>query len=171
MNASKRQWLQIRGDPSVRRFLFEQQRVINEFDRKIDHVLERTELLLRDYGVFHAKIHFSSGQVTLWSLDDPLRYRVCVKEEFLEPELCRRRTQIPYSSLAVVPQSAIAPLLLTFKRLRTQDSQIYLRTGSINIINGVAGMTFSCDGSHYINYADLLAAPQIFFGLSTRAPC
>ena len=29
---------------------------------------------------------------------------------------------------------------------------IYLRNASINLVNGMIGMTFSCDGSHYIDH-------------------
>ena len=38
------------------------------------------------------------------------------------------------------------------KRLRTTDQTIYLRNGSINRVNGLIGMTFSCDGAHYIDH-------------------
>ena len=37
------------------------------------------------HGVIHAEVRFSTGQVTLWLLHDPLRYRVHVKEGFLDP--------------------------------------------------------------------------------------
>lgn len=45
------------------------------------------------------------------------------------------------------------PLILAeFKRLRMTDETIHLRNGSINLINGMIGMTFSCDGAHYIDH-------------------
>lgn len=150
-------WLQIRGDPSVRRFLFEQQRVHNEFDEQLDAVIQRAEHLLQEHGVFHAKVHFSSGQVTLWLLDDPLRYRVHVKEEFLDPDFCTRYPAAPYPTQAIVPADAIRPVLAEFKRLRSQDDNIYLRSGSLNLINGYVGLNFSCDGSHYLDYREFLA--------------
>ena len=34
-------WLQIRGDPSIRQFLFSQSRVNSEFDDHLDMVLEK----------------------------------------------------------------------------------------------------------------------------------
>ena len=37
-------------------------------------------------------------------------------------------------------------ILKEFKRLRTTDETTYMRNGSINLINGMISMTFSCDG-------------------------
>lgn len=153
-------WLQIRGDPSIREFVFYQVRTGNEFDRRLDEVLERVERLLREHGVFHAKVHFSTGQVTLWLLDDPLRYRVHVKEEFLAPDFCLAYPQRPYPQQAVVPPEAVPRVLGEFKRLRTLDEHIYLRAGSLNVVNGLVGLNFSCDGSHYLPYEDFLAKAE-----------
>ena len=156
-------WLQIRGDPSVRRFVFDQARVANEFDKHLDDVLGRVEALILGHGVFHAKLHFSTGQVTLWLLHDPLRYRVHVKEEFLDPEICLAYPRQAYTTEALVPTREISKVLAVFKRLRTQDKHIYLRSGSLNVVNGLVGLNFSCDGSHYISYAEFLARARELF--------
>jgi hypothetical protein len=149
-------WLQIRGAPSVCQFVFEQARVPNEFDKRLDEVLARVEILILGHGVFHAKMHFSSGQVTLWLLNDPLRYRVHVKEEFLDPDICLAYPRLTYTEEALVPTPEISKVLAEFKRLRMQDNHIYLRSASLNVVNGLVGLNFSCDGSHYINYAEFL---------------
>ena len=149
-------WLQIRGDPSVRQFVFEQARVPNEFDRRLDEVLARVEVLILRHGVFHAKLHFSTGQATLWLLNDPLRYRVHVKEEFLDPDICLVYPCVPYTAEALVPTPEIPKVLAEFKRLRMQDKHIYLRSASLNVVNGMVGLNFSSDGSHYLNYAEFL---------------
>jgi len=140
----------------VRQFVFEQARVPNEFDKRLDEVLARVEVLILGHGVFHAKMHFSTGQVTLWLLDDPLRYRVHVKEEFLDPDICLAYPRLPYTEEALVPTPEIPKVLAEFKRLRMQDNHIYLRSASLNVVNGLVGLNFSCDGSHYINYAEFL---------------
>ena len=36
------------------------------------------------------------------------------------------------------------------------DETLYLRSGSLNIFNGMVGLTFSCDGSHYMPWRELL---------------
>ena len=156
-------WLQIRGDPSVRQFVFEQARAPNEFDKRLDEVLARVEVLILGHGVFHAKMHFSTGQVTLWLLNDPLRYRVHVKEEFLDPDICLAYPRLSYTDEALVPTPEIPKVLAEFKRLRMQDNHIYLRSASLNVVNGLVGLNFSCDGSHYVDHADFLAnAPQLY---------
>ena len=47
-------------------------------------------------------------------------------------------------------------ILEGFRELRLKDPQIYLRSGSLNVINGIVGLNFSCDGSHYINFDEFL---------------
>ena len=160
---SKR-WLQIRGDPSIRQFLFDQSRVNNEFDAHLAAVLETVDQLLRKYGIFHAKIHFSSGQVTLWSMLDPYNYQVFLKEEFLDPKFLAAFTARNYPINATVPPERIREVLEIICVLRQKDDSIYLRSGSLNIINGVVGLVFSCDGSHYIDYTDFLQRREDLYG-------
>ena len=149
-------WVQIRGDPSIREFLFLQERKLNEFDHHLDEVLSCVADLICNYGVFHAKVHFSSGQVTLWLIDDPLRYRVHVKDEFLRLDAYQAYPVKPYTREAVIKVGCIPKILDGFKQLRLKDPQVYLRSGSLNVINGIVGLNFSCDGSHYIDYDEFL---------------
>lgn len=151
-----RRWLQIRGDPSIRRFLFRQSRIDNEFDNRLDEVLGRVAQLLAGRGIFHAKVHFSSGQVTLWAFSDPYNYQVYLKDEFLAPGFMHRFTAAPYPINATVPPRRISMVLDIMQLLRCSDDSVYLRSGSLNIINGMVGLNFSCDGSHYIDYRDFL---------------
>lgn len=146
-------WLQVRGDPSVRAFLFSQERVESPFDAQLDRVHDIVRELLLTRGVFHAKIHYSSSQLTLWLSDDPYRYRVCVKEEVLAPDFLQQfRGQSVAHLKPILEKQEIDAILTEFKRLRLSDQTIYMRNGSINLINGMIGMTFSCDGAHYIDY-------------------
>jgi len=48
--------------------------------------------------------------------------------------------------------------------LRHKDDSIYLRSGSLNIINGMVGLVFSCDGSHYIEYQEFLRRQDDVYG-------
>jgi hypothetical protein len=160
---SKR-WLQIRGDPSIRQFLFNQSRVNNEFDDHLDAVIDTVELLLRERGIFHAKIHFSSGQVTLWSMSDPYNYQVHLKEEFLAPGFRKKFLHTLYPLNASVPPDKIRVVLEIIRALRHKDDAIYLRSGSLNIINGMVGLVFSCDGSHYIDYQDFINRRDDVYG-------
>jgi len=146
------QWLQIKGDPAVRRFLFQQTREASLFDQRIDRLMEIVEEFLCMRGVFHAKLHFSSNQLTCWFYDDPYRYRVYIGEELFVPEFMEQFPQSVFAERPVIDADVIRSILNEFKRLRLKDESVYLRNGSLNRINGLIGMTFSCDGSHYIDY-------------------
>ena len=156
------QWLQIKGDPSVRNFLFHQSRIESLFDHRVDELLARVHHLLTMRGVFHAKIHFSSNQLTCWLYSDPYRYRVFVGEEIFSPGFVGRFDQVVSIEKPLIPMSAVARILAEFKRLRFKDENVYLRNASINLINGLVGMSFSCDGSHYIEYDAFFATAALF---------
>lgn len=76
-------WLQVKGDPSVRAFLFQQSRVESLFDSGLDRIHDIVHALLTYKGAFHVKIHYSSSQLTCWFADDAFRYRVFVLDEVL----------------------------------------------------------------------------------------
>lgn len=146
-------WLQIKGDPSVRAFLFQQSRVESLFDSRLDRLHEIVQLLLTRKGAFHVKIHYSSSQLTCWFSDDAYRYRVYVREEVLAPGFIDQFRDVSLEHLLpVIETKDTRAILDEFRRLRTTDDTIYLRNGSINLINGMIGMTFSCDGAHYIDH-------------------
>ena len=156
-------WLQIKGDPSVRAFLFQQQRVESLFDAHLDRLLHVMHTLLTVKGVFHVKTHFSSSQLTCWFYDDPYNYRVFVREEAIDLGLLDSLPDRDFEGHpATVAPSLVGPILDEFKRLRLTDEQVYLRNASINRINGMIGMTFSCDGSHYIAVDDFLRRLDCF---------
>ena len=57
----------------------------------------------------------------------------------------------------VIDARNIARLLREFKRLRLTDETIYLRNAAVNLINGMINMSFSCDGTHYIDHHTFFA--------------
>lgn len=155
-------WLQIKGDPSVRRFLFEQTREASIFDSRIDDLVAIVDQLLTMRGVFHAKIHFSSNQLTCWLYNDPYRYRVYVGEEVFEPGFLEHFPKAVPIDKPLIPADQIKPTLEQFKRLRLKDATVYLRNASINRINGLIGMSFSCDGSHYVPFKEFFETIEGF---------
>ena len=61
-------------------------------------------------------------------------------------------------------------ILQTFRDLRFMDETLYLRSGTLNIFNGIVGLTFSCDGSHYMPWTEFLDKRVDFWlGTPTRA--
>jgi len=68
---------------------------------------------------------------------------------------------------ALVKAEQIAPVLRGLRELRFMDEMLYLRTGTLNIFNGVVGLTFSCDGSHYVPVDEFLAKGHDFWVSAT----
>ena len=151
-----REWRQIKGDPAIRGGLFTQQRTESVMDKQLDNVLALQEELMHEHGVYHCQIHFSSSRSTIWHVDDPYTYRILTMDELSDPDICLAYPKKPYFERATVPQNAIMKIFEQFKILRTYDDTVYLRSGSLNLVNGFIGLNFSCDGSHYMVYDDFL---------------
>ena len=149
-------WRQIKGDPSIRQTVFMQQRAISDLDQHMDDVIATIDELMCERGIFHVQIHFSSSRATLWSMDDPFSYRVHVLDEIINPAVCLAFRKQPYPARATVRPEQVRQVLEKFKQLREADDVIYLRSGSLNVVNGIVGLTFSCDGSHYIPVDEFL---------------
>jgi hypothetical protein len=132
-------------------------------DRQIDTVNGVAEELMIDHGGFHLKLHFASSRAVLWLMDDPYRYRLLDIQALIDPDTCLAYPKHSYSSDAMIPADRIRPVLEGFKELRFQDETLYLRSGTLNIFNGIVGLTFSCDGSHYIPFDEFLNRDSAFW--------
>jgi hypothetical protein len=163
------QWMQLKGDLAIRSGLFYQERVTSPLDERIDVVLDLLTELITVNGVFHTKVHFSSSRATLWLLDDPYRFRIHGIDELSNPDLCLAYPRRDYPVNADIPTDAVRKILQGFRDLRYMDETIYLRSGVLNIFNGLIGLTFSCDGSHYMPWAEFLDK-DIEFWLGTSPP-
>jgi len=158
-----RRWRQVKGDPAIRSTLFQQTRVESPMDRNMQMALSILEELLTERGIFQCQIHFSSSQAIVWTIDDPLRYRILDHEVLKDPDICLVYPLRPYPADAVIPRTDIARILDAMRALRMVDTTIYLRTASINIFNGTVSLTFSCDGSHYMRYDEFLTKGATFW--------
>ena len=156
-------WRQVKGDPAIRGTLFQQTRIESPMDRNIENALSILEELLTERGIFQCQIHFSSSQVTIWTTDDPLRYRILDQEVLSDPDICLLYPSRPYPADTKIPRAEITRILDGMQTLRMIDTTIYLRTASINIFNGMISLTFSCDGSHYMRYDEFLAKGTAFW--------
>lgn len=56
----------------------------------------------------------------------------------------------------------IDPDLAELRRLRLTGSNMYPRSASTSPMNGMMGMTFSCGGSHHIDYDTFFAKLERF---------
>jgi hypothetical protein len=156
-------WRQIKGDPAIRGTVFLQSRVESPMDGNMEQALCILEELLTQRGVFQCQIHFSSSQATIWTVDDPFRYRILDHEALCDPDICLLYPLRDYPPDAAIPQHDINRILATMRALRLADPTIYLRLGSIDIFNGMVSVTFSCDGSHYMSHAEFLTKDASFW--------
>ncbi|HMT91785.1 hypothetical protein [uncultured Thiothrix sp.] len=156
-------WRQIKGDPAIRQGLFTQERVESLLDKQIDHVLSVHEALVVDQGVHDFQLHFSASRSTIWHVDDPYVYRILTMEELADTNICLAYPRRSYFDRAIVPREQIKKILRQFKALRFADEIIYLRTASLNIVNGKVGLNFSCDGTHYLSYDEFLSKGLSFW--------
>lgn len=162
-------WRQIKGDPAIRSAVFQQTRNESAMDRTLDTVVGVMEELMTDRGVFHGKLHFSSSRATVWLYDDPYRYRLLDIDALTDPDTCLIYPVQPYPQDAVVPREKIRPILDAIAALRFIDDTFYLRAGSLNIMNGMVGLTFSCDGSHYLPWDEFLTKGREFWASGVTA--
>ncbi|MCW9023043.1 MAG: PDC sensor domain-containing protein [Gammaproteobacteria bacterium] len=158
-------WTQFKGDPAIRGTLFMQERVQSAMDKRLDDVMDNITRLMQRHGIFHCKIHFSSSRASFWSMDDPYTYTIHMADELVDPDFCLAYPEHPLPERAQLDEDEIAMVLSLFKLLRNADETVYLRSSSLNLINGMVGLTFSCDGSHYIPYKEfLLMDTDFWFG-------
>jgi len=157
------QWRQIKGDPAIRQNLFQQERVTSAMDEQLDQVNDIITDLLINRGVFHAKLHYSSSRATLWLYEDPHRYRLHVLDEIIDPSVCLAYPRTLYPADATVDADLLPQILNRFAALRRADSTVYLRAASLNIVNGMVGLNFSCDGSHYMSVEEFLSKGDSFW--------
>lgn len=167
------QWMQLKGDPAIRSGLFNQERVLSPLDEHVDTVLAVLEELITVNGVFHTKLHFSSSRATIWTVDDPFNFRIHGIEDLINPDLCLVYPHRSYPEQATIPRDDVKRIFQSFRQLRDMDETIYLRSGMLNIFNGLVGLTFSCDGSHYMPWNEFLEKDIDFWigQKSNGGPC
>lgn len=161
-------WRQVKGDPAIRGNVMYQCRVDSPMDKSLEQSFSILEELLTDRGVFQCLIHYSSSQATIWTIDDPYRYRILDQEALSDPDICLVYPPRPYPDNALIPKKDVPRILDALKALRMADENIYLRMSSLNLFNGMISLTFSCDGTHYMRYDEFLNKNLHFwFGTSS----
>jgi len=156
-------WRQIKGDPAIRGGVFQQQRVESVLDTRLDEVFALLHELMTEHGIFHSKMHFSSNRATIWLVDDPYSYRLLGIDDLTDPDTCLAYPRRDYFERAIVSPGLIMPIFEGFRRLRFADENVYLRSGSLNLVNGMVALNFSCDGSHYLRFDEFLSKESDFW--------
>jgi len=81
----------------------------------------------------------------------------------MDPDICLAYPRHEYHERAIVPADKVIEIYEIFRSLRFADDNVYLRAGSVNVINGMVGLNFSCDGSHYMRYDEFLEKSTDFW--------
>ena len=138
-------------------------RLGSKMDGHLDTVISVVEELILIHGVYHVILHFSSSQAVIWVMDDPYRYRLLTMNELTDPGSCLAYPKRPYPDEALVPLERVRAILNNMGTLRSTNGRFYLRSGAINIFNGMVSLSFSSDCSHYIPYEDFLGMDYSFW--------
>jgi hypothetical protein len=162
-------WSQLKGDSSIRRNLFFQQRVDSIMDDHIDEALETMHELMINYGVFHGEIYFSRSRATIWHSKNPYTYHILTVNELTTPNILLAYPKQSYFDRARVPVDQIRLVFDMFKKLRFADDNVYLRSATLNVVNAMVGLNFSCDGTHYMRFDEFLEKDIDFWFGSVRA--
>jgi len=126
-------------------------------DENIDYLIYALSTLMQEHGVFHCKLHFTAERCNLWSYQDPTHYHLHSADELMSNELLDSYPAVDsYNARNTVTAEQIPLILSQFKALRQADDTIFLTSGSLNLVNGMVSLTFSCDGTHYMDVEEFL---------------
>ncbi len=138
-------------------------RLASKMDAQIDTVIRVMEELILVHGVYHVMLHFSSSHAVVWVVDDPFRYRLLAINELTNPDICLAYPKCPYPGNALVPAERVRDILDNMRTLRSMEGRFYLRTGTVNVFNGMVSLSFSSDSSHYLPYEEFLKMDYSFW--------
>lgn len=141
-----------------------------DLDSHLQSVFSVLEVLMSAHGVFHCQMHYVSGQVQLWHVDDPFQYRLYRLPELLEPGFCQRYEKRAYPAQALLQSSRLRLVLERFHLLRCADEEVYLRSSSLNLVNAQVGLSFSNEGSRYFHSEDFLEKDWAFWEYAASCP-
>jgi hypothetical protein len=131
-------------------------RVSSRFDNYFTDIIGILKKLIYEYGVFHCTLHYASANVQLWHKDDPYQYHLYEVEQLRDPNLYLTYSSHAYPENAKVSLKNVQQVLERFRLLRFIDENIYLRSSSLNIMNGMVSLSFSFDGSRYLTVEQFL---------------
>lgn len=139
------------------------QRVTSPFDKCLNDVNGILNKLISEHGVFHCTLHYLSGQTILWQINEPYQYRLYEIEQLLAPDMYQTYPRQTYPINANLSQRQVRQVLERFSSLRLGDDSIYIRTGSLNIMNGMVSLSLSGEGSQYMSAETFLGKDLSFW--------
>lgn len=134
-------------------------RVSSALDEQREALTALLVELIGTRGVFQCEVHFASAHILLWLLDDPYRFRLLTYADLTQPHAGLVYPRRPYPATAEVPREHLAAIVARWWALRCAEGTLYLRRASLNVFNGLIGLSFSLDGSQYLSWRELLDQP------------
>ncbi len=125
-------------------------RTTNFFDKYLNDIHRILTNLICEHGVFHITIHYTDAKTMLWQMNEPYQYRLYNAEQLLNPDMCLAYPRRSYPDKASISTRVVHSALERFRTLRLADDRIYLRSASLNIMNGMISLSFSFEGSQYM---------------------
>ncbi|BAP54629.1 hypothetical protein THII_0332 [Thioploca ingrica] len=122
------------------------QQRIKKFDQQLNTIQTILYQLISEYGLFQYTLHYSTEQIALAKVDDPCRYRLYTVEQLLSADIFMDFSHHSYPADAEISLQQVQQVLERFSELRLVDGDFYLRSNSLNIINGIVELNFSYDG-------------------------
>ena len=119
----------------------------------LDEVLAILNTLVCDHGAYYIHVNFSKAYMTIRFVDNPFSCRLYSVNEIMNRQFSLSYPQQSYLSHARLKQDSVSIVLGHFAVLSMTDDSIRLTAASLNIINGVVGLTFS-DGSSFSMSSD-----------------
>jgi len=119
----------------------------------LDEILAILNTLMCDYGAYRVDVNFSNAHVTISFVDNPFNYRLYGVNEIMNRQFSLAYPRQTYLSHARLSQDAVSLVLGQFAVLSMTNDSIRLTRASLNIIDGLVGLTFS-DKSNYVIPAD-----------------
>lgn len=133
-----------------------QKKQLTETDANIDYLIYALSTLMQEHNVYHCKLHFESERCNLWSYQNPHNYQLHGISELMSAEVFDQYPASEFNPRSMVSVDQIPLIFAQLKALRQADDNTYLQSGSLNIVTGMVGLTFSHNESEYLSAGEFL---------------
>ncbi|MCK4865203.1 MAG: cyclic nucleotide-binding domain-containing protein [Gammaproteobacteria bacterium] len=131
---SKKLYVSIKGDPSLRETALFRERYESPVDKIIDKLKVSLEDLLLNRCVYQLNINFNSGEIHLYTVFDPFREKIYIAETLIEQAYINRHfIEMPYDEKTLMIKSIYGFIAEQpqYKKLPDQWRNIFNKTSKI----------------------------------------
>lgn len=125
-------------------------RPFNQMDQHLAQISHTVEKLILEHGIFHVTLNYHNNLAMVWEIHDPYQYHLFSTEQLSNDNVLHGYNRSTYPAKASVMASQVQEILRRFQTLRMAKGEAYLCSASLNIINGMVGLSFTSDNSQYI---------------------